>query len=223
MFNRFIVSEDGAVTVDWVVITCGIVALILSALIVFAGGSEDLTGEMAEELAGLDPTSPFRPTASSLDTDFAGGRGPWAGGDLVDLLGFGSVLRLGPGGGASMTADVATGASLAVITFDIIGGDDLAGEPALIYINNQRVAMYSDDHGSVITATSLVPGVTVNVNQHYTNDPMGAGTHGHDSRATMTITVQDPSDNLTIGIQSTSTQPTGTGFYAIDDVSISVR
>ncbi|MEO0762786.1 MAG: hypothetical protein AAFZ09_13425, partial [Pseudomonadota bacterium] len=115
----------------------------------------------------------------------------------------------------------ATGATTATITFDLIGVDDLSGAPATVFVNGQAVAIYADNHGNITTSSPDVAGVSVEINQHYNNSPMGAGGHGHDSRATYTITVQDPGDSVTFGVGSNSTQPTSDEFYAIDDVDIS--
>jgi hypothetical protein len=58
----FLASEDGAVTVDWVVLTAACVGLALAATISIYGGAEELSDSLetyltetpVEELAGID-------------------------------------------------------------------------------------------------------------------------------------------------------------------------
>lgn len=56
-FKDFLQSENGAVTVDWVVLTAALVGLGLAAMSVTSGGVEDLSNDMAVELASLDTGS----------------------------------------------------------------------------------------------------------------------------------------------------------------------
>lgn len=44
-------DEDGAVTVDWVVLTAAVVALGLAAQAVITAGVEDLSGDISSQLA----------------------------------------------------------------------------------------------------------------------------------------------------------------------------
>ena len=48
-------DEDGAVTVDWVVLTAALVGLGILILSVVRGGLEDLSSDIASELSGIDP------------------------------------------------------------------------------------------------------------------------------------------------------------------------
>ncbi|MEE4120804.1 MAG: hypothetical protein V2I65_17520 [Paracoccaceae bacterium] len=48
-------DEDGAVTVDWVVLTAALVGLGILILSVVRGGLEDLSSDIATELSGIDP------------------------------------------------------------------------------------------------------------------------------------------------------------------------
>lgn len=50
MINSFVVSEDGAVTVDWVVLTAGIVSLAIAAAGVITSGTEDISGDVEDAL-----------------------------------------------------------------------------------------------------------------------------------------------------------------------------
>lgn len=52
--RHFLLAEDGAVTVDWVVLTAALVGLGLAAMAVVSGGVEDLSGDVSVELASLE-------------------------------------------------------------------------------------------------------------------------------------------------------------------------
>ena len=55
-FNEFISSEDGAVTVDWVVLTAAIVGLGLAVLTSVGGGTTTLAGKVSSSLGGAEVT-----------------------------------------------------------------------------------------------------------------------------------------------------------------------
>ncbi len=60
LFQNFIKSESGAVTVDWVVLTAAIVGLGLAVMAVVSAGVESLSNDIAGELNTIDAnTSPF--------------------------------------------------------------------------------------------------------------------------------------------------------------------
>ncbi len=69
-------SDDGAVTVDWVVLTAAIVGLGLAVLVVVSGGVEDLSGDIDDELVDME-----------IATSFTGGNGPFDVGAYVPLTG----------------------------------------------------------------------------------------------------------------------------------------
>jgi Flp pilus assembly pilin Flp len=53
--KNFRADEDGAVTVDWVVLTAAIVGLGIAVLTTVSGGAEDLAGDIGDELTAIDP------------------------------------------------------------------------------------------------------------------------------------------------------------------------
>lgn len=69
--KTFLNAEDGAVTVDWVVLTAALVGLGLAVLSVVSGGLENLSGQIATDLAGIDPTNST--TAFANNTDVVSG------------------------------------------------------------------------------------------------------------------------------------------------------
>jgi hypothetical protein len=216
---NFIRDESGAITVDWVVMSAGIVGLGIAVTAVVSGGVENLSGDIRAELTEMDIPNTFAGVSALLSNDFSNGFGGFVGGTVAGIVGFGDVLQLGPGEMTQATFEVPEGASSATVTFDMLGIDDLSGEGASIMINGQEVALYADNHGTITTQDMGVSGITVSVDQQYSNDPVGSGTHGHDSRATYTITIDNPGDTVTFGVASETGQPISEEFYAIDDVS----
>ena len=59
IINTFIADEDGAVTVDWVVLTAAIVGLGIAVLNSVKGGAETMAGNIATELATAVPDIAF--------------------------------------------------------------------------------------------------------------------------------------------------------------------
>ncbi|WP_372840421.1 hypothetical protein [Phaeovulum sp.] len=59
MLKSFRAQEDGAVTVDWVVLTAAVVGLGAAALAMVSGGTEALTGKIATHLSGATIATSF--------------------------------------------------------------------------------------------------------------------------------------------------------------------
>jgi Flp pilus assembly pilin Flp len=55
--NRFNRDEDGAVTVDWVVLTAAIVGLGIAVLASVRGGTNTLAGKISANLAAQEPAA----------------------------------------------------------------------------------------------------------------------------------------------------------------------
>lgn len=51
ILNNFRNDEDGAVTVDWVVLTAAIVGLGIAVLTTVGGGINELSGDIAEDVS----------------------------------------------------------------------------------------------------------------------------------------------------------------------------
>jgi len=49
-FEKFAANEDGAITVDWVVLTAGIVTLAIAAAGVVINGTEDISNDVDNKL-----------------------------------------------------------------------------------------------------------------------------------------------------------------------------
>lgn len=51
--SKFITSESGAVTVDWVVLTAAVVGLGFSVILIFANGNQTLADNLSTHVGGL--------------------------------------------------------------------------------------------------------------------------------------------------------------------------
>lgn len=80
-FRTFFEDDSGAVTVDWVVLTAGMVGLGLATIAVASGGIENLSGDIGQELANIDVGGQFSDWIST------GGQG-WGDFALLNTLGF---------------------------------------------------------------------------------------------------------------------------------------
>lgn len=74
---RFTLSEDGAVSVDWVVLSAAIMGLCIAALAVVSDGVRDVIGDVATSLTEMDIQTAFaEPEAAPEATPFQ--RNQWA-------------------------------------------------------------------------------------------------------------------------------------------------
>ena len=58
MLMHFLADETGAVTTDWVVLAAALIGLALAGLTTISGGVENLSIEIAEDFAAIDPSAP---------------------------------------------------------------------------------------------------------------------------------------------------------------------
>ena len=59
LFNAFARDEDGAVTVDWVVLTAAVVGLGMAVGASIRGGVQDLTEDASNEMTGYTISTTF--------------------------------------------------------------------------------------------------------------------------------------------------------------------
>lgn len=217
---RFLNEDHGAVTVDWVVLTAGLVGLGLATLAVVSGGVENLSEETAQDIADTPIRTRFAGITQLFSGDFSNGSSGFSGGTVVNAPGFGEVLQIGQGETVEQSFDIPIGAGEATFDFDLIAADDFDGDTATIYVNGEAVSFYTDDNGTVTVTDGGVSGVSVSVNQQYTNANTGGGSQD-DSRASYSITVSDPGSTVTLGVSSNATAGASNEYFAIDDVSVS--
>ena len=60
----FLADDSGAVTVDWVVLTAGLVGLGLASMAVVSAGVEDLSGDMRTQMETQEISASFGSAAS---------------------------------------------------------------------------------------------------------------------------------------------------------------
>jgi len=220
--TRFLNEETGAVTVDWVVLTAAIVGLGMATVTVVASGVGTLSNETADEVARVSIVTRFAEAVDLFAGDFAGGRMGFTGGTLTSAPGFGDILQIEGGEMAELTLDVPPGSTSATIEFDLIAADDFDGDTATVWVNGQQVSFYTDNEGSISITDGGVAGVSVSVNQQYTEANNGGGGLG-DSRATYSITVDNPGTSLTFGVSSDASADAGNEYFALDDVTVTAE
>lgn len=175
----FFASENGAVTVDWTVLTASVVGLGLVTIGVVSGGVENLSRDVDGSLRGSSIISSFSNTLMAMD---------------------------------------------------FTGGDTLDGEDAIISVNGVPVVISTGRHGTMTVEIPRVDGTfaTAEVVVEQVNLGSSPGTrypNAGDSKAVVSITVNEPPDSLTLGVHSAN----GHGhdgrdeFWAIDDVDIGAR
>jgi Flp pilus assembly pilin Flp len=224
--QRFLKEEDGATTVDWVVLTAGVTGLGLATMVVVSGGMEDLSGDIAGALSGTGIISEFVQFAAAqlASNDFTSGLvGGWTGGIAADAGGsLGELLMVGPGGLAELTLDVPPGANQAVFTFDLIGGDSLDNETATVMINGQPVTFATGNHGGISVTSPGVPGVTVEATVQSQGQQLGGSNNDpwRESVTSFSITVDNPGSSVTLGVASNADQPVNDEFFGIDNVTV---
>ncbi len=87
--KHFLSEDDGAVTVDWVVLTAGLVGLGLATMAVVSSGTEDLSRDVGTELTGISISSSFGSAAQTTE---------WSGLFSSDYLAQGAALAPGNNG-----------------------------------------------------------------------------------------------------------------------------
>ena len=50
IINKFVSNESGAITVDWVVLTAGVVGLAITVMVTVGNGAVDLSGDVSDQL-----------------------------------------------------------------------------------------------------------------------------------------------------------------------------
>ena len=226
MSRDFLRSEDGAVTVDWVVLTGALVGLGLATTAVVSGGVENLSQDTAEELANTSIVTRFM--SSVFGDDFENGTGSWTGAGTSFSEAWGNVL--GPVGGSGglqavrNTYDIEDGMGYAVVEFDMYAIDSWDGESFVIYANDEAVATASFRFG-----TDGNTGTWVTDNDNYSfsvSQTSSAGANQAysegwpDQSSSMQLVVANPGDEISIGFGSTLDQGVSDESWAVDNITV---
>lgn len=233
-FQRFLSDQRGAVTVDWVVLSAGLVGLGLATSAVVVGGVENLTGDVGLTLANQT----IGQGRLLQIQDFAHGAGAWVGATVANVTGFGEIL--GPiagnaSGSQRVMQDFALppGATRAVLSFDLLSIDSLDGgntawgmaEGPVLYIGGVEVARAASQDGRLTWTYANVPGVTVASTELRAGENIGGMTPGRaewqDGINRVTITVDDPGENLRFGFGLVANQSLQDESAGIDNFRLS--
>jgi hypothetical protein len=222
MIATFIESEDGAITVDWTVLTGTLVGLGLAVVAVVSSGMEDLSTDISDTLTDIF-------TDVLYSNGFQTGAAGWLNG-VVSNDGFGAVLGLygGTGGAETVqsTFDIPEGTEVASFTFDMIAIDSWDNEELIVFVDGEPAASLSFQH-----STDGVTGQWVSDNPNYTFSVTSAGTREHggydagwtDQVASAQLDVANPGETVTLGFGSTLNQEIGDESFAIDNVTLSAN
>lgn len=224
----FLRSEQGAVTTDWVIMATATLGLGLASMSVISRGANDVSGDIDAFLADTDvhasaAFAPFAPMVLAA-FDFAqGAAAGWVGGWPVNVGGaLGDVLQIGPKETASLTVDVPDGADTATLTFDLIGMDSIDREPATISINGSPVLLGRGDFGQITFTDLSGENIGVTLTEVARRQELGGNTRPGwtESVTTVTLTVDNPDDQLTLSVYSDTNQNRGDESYALDNLVI---
>ena len=228
--KHFSVDESGAITVDWTVLTGGVVGLGLATMGVVSSGVEDLSRDTANQLSS-DGWNMFGNGAQTLASfDFTGGNAAgWLGGQVMDMGGsIGEALVLGAGDATAYLVDIpAGGVDEAIMQFDLIAGDSIDSsdqwgyDSATISLNGQTVAIAEAQGNSMTFDIPQSDGTTVQATVTVEEEHLGGNPGWTDSAAAVTVTVDQPSEPIEFEVHSNSNQGINDEFWALDNFDAS--
>ena len=225
VYANFVVSESGAVTVDWVVLTASVVGLGLAVMSVVSGGMERLSEEIASSLAAIEIQDRFAEALEAVgfaSLDFSGQTGGFSGGALVTFPGLGDVLQIGPGQTARASFDMPAGTGSASVDFDLFGLDSLNNETATISVNGSAVGTVTVNEG--VATFAPAPGGTATFEAVAMSGGSDLSGNGQaDSWTQVRLTVDSPGESVDIAIHSGAGAGADNESFAIDNMSLSAR
>ena len=228
--HRFLASDSGAVTVDWTLLSAGLVGMGLATTTLVSGGAEDGARDIDGALRGARIFSGFTETLMAM-TFTGGALGGWVGGEVRNFGGqMGEALFIPQARTATLSFDVPEGAQEATMALTLYGGDTLDGENAVISVNGTPVVIATGTHGRMSVQIPRVDGTfaTAEVVVERVNLGTSPGSrypNATDSKALVSIRVDAPPETLTLGVRSVNSHGhNGTDeFWAIDDVAVTAR
>lgn len=246
MIRKFLIDDNGAVSVDYVVLTGSLAGLGLATSTVVSTGVQDLVTDIAAAMgATLSATA-----ETVLDSfDFSAGIGPWIGGQVMNLRNFGEVLVLGPGETTSVTLSFPEFATSGFLTFDVIAGDSLDWESAFFWLDGQLIGQLvtgaeveggnisdgqqgsfdwvsSGPNASPRGTEMIIPsveGVTVTYERLDGNMDLGAQTRWTDEMIRIRVQIDNPEQTMQFSASTNTDQPIDDEFYAIDNFTSSYQ
>ena len=222
VLRRFRTAENGAISVDYVVITALAMGVAVAASEELMDGMGTLAGTVDDELSGTDVETDGTLT---YNDGFDNGAGGWSGVQVTDMFGIGKVLGpvAGSGGTASVTRtfEVDPDGEGATIQFDLLALDGLEGESGYIYIDGQAVGYVTSELGTTTITPIDVPGIemtgsvidnAVELGGHHINTSTSL-----DSRSSIMISMADASGEVTFGFGSDAVGTVTEGSFALDN------
>jgi hypothetical protein len=225
--HGFLTREDGAVTVDWTVLTAALVGLGLAVSNVVFQGVEDVSVDVEAFLSSVSITDAF--DAIYASDDFEDGIGNWTGGVVRDIRGFGNVLTLSrTSGSATLPIDIDPGHDYAVIEFDMIVADSWDGETGSITVGGAEIVAldhrWNDLDGPNVRTFEGSEGSTVTLTRSSRSDSGswgGSGGSAHDDYIyRVRVVSRNDGSDLTLGASTTLDQDEADEFLGIDNVSV---
>ncbi len=222
---NFITSEAGAVTVDWTVLTGTVAVLGLASTLVVSAGLEALSSDIALSL-DMEIMNAFE--SILYNEDFAGAFNGWANGATDDSEPwYGAIL--GPFGGTDgeqtvrNVFDIPGNAEVARVSFDLHAIDSWDGEDFIVFIDDEPVTSlsfrYSVD-GVVDQWVSSNPNISISVDPIAPRGNQGYDADWPDQSFSVSIDVQDPNQQISIGYGSTLNQSVQDESWAVDNVEV---
>lgn len=228
---EFVWDESGVATVEWVVITGACVGLGIAATSVVAVGVQDTAGDIGDQSGNQIIYANFATRSQS----FSGGSSGWEGSGADVVTGFGAIL--GPWAGTEgleamhNTFAVPDGTDEVVMSFDLLSMDSLdnsiqwgLNEGPVLYVDGQEIARATSQSGNLTwTYAEGVEGITIESQAISTGSNIGGVSSNpgwYDGINHVTITMDDPGDEVRMGFGVVANQPIHDESVGIDNFSI---
>lgn len=242
ILTRFLKSDSGAVTVDWVVLTAATVGLGVGAVTVVRSGQEGLAGDISSSLSGAAVAQMGTVNVATMTFDDGNFTG-WS----VSRLGYSAVLGgfLGPFAGNEGAllhqVQVPDGATSATVTFDLMllnswdatnnvysditrGG---RGDGIAFTINGTEVGFsaMASTISTNPTGSMVIDGTTYSYTMSHQANTSIPGTptptYWHDARWSVSLTATNPPPGgFMLGIDGTTDQSVGDESFGIDNFRV---
>jgi hypothetical protein len=222
----FVHDEDGAVAVDWVVMTAALVGLGLAVATQVAGGMRETSVAIEAKLGSNHVMDLF--DEIRVQDDFEDGRGDWTGGTVREIAGFGNLLALDRNNrSASMPVEVDGGHEYAVIEFDMIVADSWDDETGTISVGGVDLVgvehAWRNPDGPRIQTFEGSDGTTVKLTRASADSGTwgGSGRTEHDDYTyRVSITKRNDGSDLTLGVGTNLSSSYTDEFFGIDNVEV---
>jgi Flp pilus assembly pilin Flp len=227
----FVRAEDGAVTVDYVVLTAAAMAVAIGAASSVKSSLSRFAGSVNGDLSGQSDEGAFANSTSYANGFENGSGGDWGQGVAVtNVTGLGNVL--GPfaqsDGSKIVSRDfaLADGIPYAEMQFDLFTMDSVNhNEYGAIFIDDREIGRVDAD--GVFTAIGDLEalGIEVDATVIKTGTQLGGDMDddewsGNDDQTRFNIRVTDPEATINFGFGAKLNDGANNEFYAIDDFRI---